>query len=333
MRLPSKSMFLAALLLVVSPLQAASEYSLQAPVLGHVFDPEAGTLHRVDGIPGASSVGDALPLDFAIARAAVAPSQDYAIVSDGEGRLWVVDLTVSPPVAALLEGTIDGADAVLISPTGARAAIYSTAEGLVQWISDPAGTPAVGGTAGLPEGAGHWSAFAISDKGVILAAAAQSSAGSLYALRPGAGFQRVAGLNRASDIAFFTRSNDAVVADTGANEVLMIRDVVAKRQTSVIASENDNVHNPFGVGVTADGRYVAVGIPGGVASVPVFGGAPAFTDCACAPTAMVPMAGGNVFRLTGDIRSPMQIVEVGADSRMLFIPAAPAPVPAGDATE
>lgn len=333
MRSHSTPLLLAALLLLGSAVQAANEYSLQAPVLGYVFDPEAGTLHRVDGIPGASAVGDALPLDLVIAQAAVSPSQDYAVVSDVEGRAWIVNLSVSPVSAVLLEGALAGAEGAMISPTGARAALYSAAEGEVQWLSDPAGSPAVGATADLPEGAGSWTAFAISDRGVILAAAAQSNGGSLYALRAGTDFQRIAALSRASDLAFFTRSNDAVVADAGASEVLMIRDVVGSRQSSVIASANDNVHNPFGVEVTADGRYVAVAVPGGIASVPVFGGAPALMDCACAPTSLVPLAGGNVFQLTADIGSPMQIVEVGADSRMLFIPALPALAPAGVATE
>ncbi len=324
-------LLLAALLLVGWALQAANEYSLQAPVLGHVFDPEAGTLHRVDGIPGASAVSDALSLDFAITRAAVSRSQEYAVVSDEEGQAWIVDLTAAPPVAVLLEGALAGAEGAMISPTGARAALYSADGGQVQWLSDLAGTPVVGETVDLPSGEGSWTAFAISDRGVILAAAAQSNGGSLYTLRSGAGSQRIAALSRASDLAFFSRSNDAVVADAGAGEVLMIRDVVARRQSSVIASEHDNVRNPFGVEVTADGRYVAVAVPGGIASIPVFGGVPAFTECSCAPTSLAPLAGGNVFQLTGDIRAPMRIVEVEADTRVLFIPAAPSL--AGVATE
>ena len=314
---------LVALLLAASALQAATGYSLQAPVLGHVLDPDAGSLHRVDGIPGASGIGAPLTLDFLVAQATVAPSQDFAIVRDDEGRFLFVNLRVSPPTAVELQGALTGADGAVVSPTGRRAALYAAASGKVQLLEDLTGSPTVGDTLDLAEGVGEWTAFAISDRGVVLAAAAQAGAGSLYTVSLGTGSERIGAVQRVGDLAFFGNSDDAVAADTAANEVIMIRDVVARRQTSVIASANDDIANPFGVEVTADGRYVAVAMPGGVASVPVFGGTPVFTSCACAPTSLVPLAGGNVFRLTADIRAPLRIVEVGAASRVLFVPALP----------
>ena len=314
---------LVALFLSGAVLQAASGYSLQAPVLGHVLDAEAGSLHRVDGIPGASSIGDALALDFVVARASVAPSQDFAIVNDAEGRILVVNLRVSPPTAVELTEALAGAEGAVISPASLRAALYSAATGKVQLLNDLTGTPSAGETLDLPQGVGEWTAFAISDRGVVLAAAAQAQASSLYALSPGFGTARIGAFQRISDLAFFAGRDDAVVADTAANEVVMIRGVIARRQSSVIASANDDIANPFGVGVTADGKYVAVAVPGGVASIPVFGGVPVFTACACAPTSLVPLAGGDVFQLTEDIRAPMRIAEVGARSRVLFVPALP----------
>ena len=323
-----KSRFCRALLFALflsgTALQAATGYTLQAPVLGHVLDPEAGSLHRVNGIPGASSIGEALPLDFVVARATVAPSQDFAIVHDADGRILVVNLRVSPPTAVELTDALPGAEGAVISPASLRAALYASATGKVQLLSDLTGTPAAGETMDLPQGIGEWTAFAISDRGVVLAAAAQADAGALYALNPGSGAARIGAFQRISALAFFAGRDDAVVADTAANEVVMIRDVIARRQSSVIASANDDIANPFGVGVTADGKYVAAAVPGGVASIPVFGGVPVFTACACAPTSLVPLAGGDVFQLTEDIHAPVRIARVGASSRVLFVPALPA---------
>ncbi len=318
---------LAALLLAASASQAATRYSLQGPVLGHVLDPDAGSLHRVDGIPGASGIGAPLSLDFLVAQATVASSQEFAIVRDEEGKFLFVNLTASPPTAVELEGALAGAEGAIISPTSQRAALYSAASGEVQLLEDLTGRPTEGETLQLAEGVGEWTAFALSDMGVVLAASAQAGAGSLYALSGSAGSTRIGAVQRVSDLAFFAGSNDAVAADTAANEVILIRDVVARRQTAVIASSSDEITNPFGVEVTADGRYVAVAMPGGVASVPVFGGTPVFTSCACAPTSLVPLAGGNVFQLTSDIRAPLRIVQVGAASRVLFVPALPEPEP------
>ena len=319
---------LAALVLAASALQGATDYSVQGPVLGHVLDPETGSLHRVDGIPGASGIGAPLSLDFLVAQATVAASQEFAIVRDDEGRFLVVSLSASPPVATELKGALAEADGALISPSGRRAALYSAAAGRVQMLNDLSGTPSVGETLDLEEGVGEWTAFAISDRGVVLVASAQADSGSLFTLSLESGSSRVGAVHRAGDLAFFSDSNDAVIADTAANEVILIRDVLARRQTSVIASASDDIANPFGVQVTSDGRYVAVAMPGGVASVPVFGGAPVSTSCACAPASLVPLAGGNVFQLTADIHSPLQIVEVGAASRILFVPALSAPDPA-----
>ncbi len=314
-------LLLAALLLAGSAAQASNNYLVQSPVLGHVFNSETGTLHRIDGIPGASSIGDALALDFPIARAAISPSQDYAIVADGDGQSWVVNLGVSPPTAVLLEGALAGAEGAMISPTGARAALFAPSSGAIQLLHDLAGVPATGETLSLPAGVGAWTAFAISDRGVVLAAAAQANAGALYASDAGGDWSRIGALTSGSDLAFFAGSNDALVADRGANEVLMIRDVVARRQTSVIASAADDLHSPLGVGATSDGRYVAVAVPGGVASIPLYGGVPRYTECACAPTGLLPLAGGSAFQLTNDLNSPLRVVEVGADSRSLFVPA------------
>ena len=317
---------LAALLLAVSASPAAAEYSVHAPVLGHVLDAENGSLHRVDGIPGASGIGEALPLEYLVAHATVASNQEFAIVRDDQGRFLVVNLAVSPPTSVELSGVLAGAEGAVISPSSLRAALYSAATGKVQWLEDLAGTPTAGDTMELEEGVGEWTAFAISDNGVILAAAALPEGGALYALRPSAGSSRVGGVQRVVDLAFFTGSDDAVAADASASEVLMIQDVVARRQTSVIASEQDEITNPFGVEVTADGRYVAVAVAGGVASVPVFGGRPVFTACACSPTSLLPLAGGNIFQLTTDVSAPVQIVQVGATSRVRFVPAVAKPV-------
>ena len=319
---------LVALALVTPVLQGAVGYSVQGPVLGHVLDPETGSLHRVDGIPGASGIGVPLSLDFLIAQATVAPSQEFAIVRDEEGRFFVLDLSASPPVAIELEGALAEADGALISPGSRRAALYSAAAGKLQMLNDLSGAPSVGETLELEKGVGEWTAFAISDLGVVLVASAQADSGSLFTLSLESGSSRVGAVHRAGGLSFFSDSNDAVIADTAANEVILIRDVVARRQTSVIASASDEIANPFGVQVTSDGRYVAVAMPGGVASVPVFGGAPVSASCACAPTSLVPLAGGNVFQLTADVHSPLQIVEVGAASRILFIPALSEPAPA-----
>lgn len=316
------SLLLGALIISATPAKAADSYTIQTPVLGHVFDRETGTLHRVAGIPGASWIGDAIELDMVLSEAYIAPSQRYAIVRDDQGRLLVVDLDAQPINVSEIEGVLEGANGVMISPTARHAALYSTATGEVQLLAGLPENPAVGEILQLDRSEGNWTALAISDRGVIVAAAARAESGSLYMLQAGRGPERIGAVQRVGEVAFFAGSNDVVVTDTAGDEILLYRDVVARRQSSVIASANDGVRNPFGAKPTADGRFVVVGLAGGsIASIPLYGGAPVFTDCACATTSLTPMTGGNVFRLTDDISEPLQIAEVGAASRVLFIPA------------
>lgn len=314
------SLLLATCFLGASALQAAGGYAVTAPVLGYVLDSETGALHRINGIPGASWVGEALPLGFPVAQAQVATSQDLAIVRDGEGKTYLVQLDRTPPVVTQFEGAM-AADGMLISPLGRSAALYSKATGQVQFLDISAGRARVGKTADLPTVTGEWTAFAISDRGVVLAAVSQDRVGSLYSLRSGGQAIRISGVQRASDLAFLADSDSVAVADTGANEVQLIRGVTSRRQSIVLATERDKVTNPFAIEATSDGRFVAVAVPGGFASIPVQGGAVAITQCDCAPTELAPLTGGSVFRLTADIRAPIRIAQVGMDSSTRFIPA------------
>ena len=310
----------AAFVVAAGAMQAADGYSFRAPVLGYVVDSEEGALHRVDGMLGAARVGDRLALDFPVARAQVASAQNVAIVADNEGRIYLVDLSASPPTVREFVGAM-AADRMVISPQGRSAALYSADSGRIQFL-DISGTAAqIGKTMELPQGVGDWTAFAVSDRGILLAAAAQASGGALYALRSGGQAIRVGAVNRAEDLAFFAGSDNAVIADRGANEVHLLRGILSWRRSTVIATELDGIVNPFGVEVTADGRFVAVAIPGGFASIPVLGGAVTITRCGCTPTELAPLAGGDTFRLTADLYAPIRVARVGMESNVRFIPA------------
>lgn len=315
------SLLMGAFFVFAPSLQAADGYTIRPPVLGHVFDRETGAIHRLDGIPGASWVSEAIDLGVVVTQAHIAPTQRFAIVRDEEGRTLFVDLAAQPPQAEPIEGALDGADGAMISPAARHAALYATESGEIQLLEGLPGLPAVGETLRLERGVGDWTAFAISDSGVIVAASARPEGGSLYMLRSGSASLRIGAVQRVGEVAFFAGSNDAVVADTAADEILLYRDVVARRQSSVIASANDGVKNPFGAKPTADGRFVAVGLRGGIASIPLYGGPPVFTECACATTSLAALAGGNIFRLTADISEPLQIAQVGSESRLMFVPA------------
>ncbi len=308
--------------IVAAPvLQAAENYDLRSPVLGYVLDAEAGTMHPVDGIPGASQIGSELQLSFVVVRAAISPTQDYAIVQDAEGAVHVVDLTVSPPSATHLSGALAGTSTAMISPMGRRAALYYPELGKVQYIEGVPSSPRAGSSLHLAASEGQWTSFAISDRGIVMAASIQASGtGSIYAFTNGSIPLRIGSATNVTAMSFLADSSDAVVADAGSSQIVLYRDVVGARQAVVLATEEDRIVNPFGVGVTDDSRYVAVGITGGVASIPVLGGPVSIIQCNCDATELAPLSGDR-FRLTSDPARALQVAEIGHDTRVSFVPA------------
>lgn len=302
-------------------LQAANGPGLHGPVLGYLFDAENGVLHRVNGIPGASSIGPSIDVGVTFAEAIVSPNLEFAIAWNEEQGFMVVDLTAVQPVAVALEGALNGVDGVLFSPSGDRAALYDADAGAIQLLEDLPGSASVGDTLELAVAAGAWTALAISDAGVVLAASSEAGGGSLFMLRSGSASVRIGSVQNVSDLAFLAGSNDAIAADSGASEVIFIRDVVTLRQFSVLSSASDHLGQPFEIAATVDGSFVVGAVAGGVAIIPVAGGVPFVTSCACAPTILHPLAGGNVFQLTEDIRVPVQVVEISAEPNMAIIPA------------
>ena len=302
--------------------RSASGQGVRGPVMGYVFDENSRLLRPINGIPGAAHVAAAVVLDFSPAVVAVSPNQDFALAVDAEGRLRLVDLTAPASVSTVVEAAIAGADRIFISPSGMAAAIYDRGAGIVQVIDGLPAAASAAETFAVGSLPGVLTALAVSDNGAVLAAAAERTGGSLYALVAGRDPARIGTVRRVLGLSFAPRTDDAVAADYDASEVLLIRGVTTIGQISVIASANDGVSKPSFAAVAADGATAVAVVPSGVARVPLNGGSPELLDCACKPTTLSPLAGGAAFRLTEAVGAPIHLVEVTGETRMLFVPAA-----------
>ncbi|MDE0105707.1 MAG: hypothetical protein OXN89_25290 [Bryobacterales bacterium] len=322
MILRSGSLLLGALV-ALAPTSFASNLALDAPVLGYVFDGDSGELHRINGLLGSSSLSDAIGLQSPVSRASVSTNQRFAIVQDGDGRTLLVDLTVEPPSATELEGVMDGAEGVLFGPSGLVAAFYAKDRGLLQFVDGLGSSPTVGSEIDGLDGLGSISGLALSDSGSVLVATSGGGGGSLYMLPRRARAQRVGSVQEASGLTFLRGEEDAIIADGEANEVIFLRSYGMSWHAITVATENDGLNRPYLAGATGDGSYAVVAVPGGVMSIPLYGGAVSFADCACSPTGLTPLLGGNAFLLTSDPRQPLLAVEVGEEPRVRFIPALP----------
>ncbi len=302
--------------------KSASDQGVRGPVLGYIFDGDSRLLRPINGIPGAAHVAGAIDLGFIPSVVEVSPKQDFALAIDSEGQLRLVNLTSPVPTSTVVNSAIVGGDRIFISPSGLAAAIYdreSKTVQLVEGLPSSANPTSDFAIAALP---GVVTALAVSDNSTVLAAVAERSGGSLYSLVSDREPVRIAPIRRALGLSFVPRSDDALVADFDASEILLARNVSTLGQVSEIASADDGVLKPRSVAASSDGTRAVALVPNGVATMRLSGGAAELTTCACSPTTLSPLAGGSAFRLTEAVGGPIHLVEVASEIRMLFVPAA-----------
>src|SRR5215467_3996997 len=107
---------------------------MQKPLLGFVYDKDAGEVRAILGVPGALVFSDPLALPAEVTNVHFAPRQKYAIVERSDGA--PVSLLRFPGANAgeLLEirSTIVAPSIVSFSPDGRNVAVYSSSEKLLE---------------------------------------------------------------------------------------------------------------------------------------------------------------------------------------------------------
>ncbi|HUQ92523.1 MAG TPA: hypothetical protein VM120_12665 [Bryobacteraceae bacterium] len=105
-----------------------------APTLGYLFDEQSKTLHAMEGIPGAASVGEAINLGASIDFIQISPGRRYGLATTADYEsLLIVSLDGSSGVAR--QSDLPAARA-FFSPSGETAALL-TAERVEIWTGMP----------------------------------------------------------------------------------------------------------------------------------------------------------------------------------------------------
>lgn len=313
--------------------KAAQEGPIRGPLLGYVFDSSDLRLKPLVGIPGASYVGDPLPLGFTPEFVEVSPNHQYAVgVEASSGNVFVIDLRSSLPSAQPLAQVSTGADRAFLSPQGKAAAFYDRDTAQVEILTGLPAEPNLAGRVNLVSLAGTLTAIGVSDDGKALAiASSEGDRGSLFVATPDEAPQLVGPLGRASALAFLNDVQDLLIADAGRSEVARVRNWKAGAEWTVLASRRDGIDQPVAVIASADSATAFVVQSSGrkIARLPLNGGGIDFVDCPCKPTALDALAPGSVFRLTAASSAPIYMLDarpregaVSGQPRVLFIPAA-----------
>ena len=319
---------------VLSGAKGQSGSPIEGPVLGYVFNSVQRTIHPIQGITGAAQVGPAVASDVSFATVAVSPTHTFALgVEAGSGAAYFMELTPGAATTTKVSAVNNGADRIVISPSGTAAVFYDRANREAQVVSGLRGDRKVRGPVALGGVAGVISALAVNDAGdAILVGVSEEEGGSLYLAGPSHDLRSLTSMGRVSSVAFLPDSNDAAVADHDRNEVILMTDVVGGGGSTVIGGEQDGVMQSSVVAASADGVSILVvsSQRSAIVRLSTSGGLPSSLDCDCRPSNLLPLVGNAVFAVSAASASPLYVYDGDRESngqsepRIVFVPSSEA---------
>ena len=292
-----------------------------APVLGLL--PDRGLIHPVNGIPASASIAPALDFGARFLQIAIAPRQDFALVSTaGSG---VVALAYPNGTTASVPGLPAYPDAVVLSPLGSAALLWFASPRLLEIVSGLPGSPVVrqvnptflsGGTSDVP------AALAVSDDGAWGAGAWSSG---VWGFGPNGEVRSLLAGDRASALAFFPSSENLAAATRSG--IYSVAGIGGSAAVSTLYSAQSQ-EAPSGLAVSTDNRrLVMTDRGGGILTLDLASSAPLQMDCGCSPDGVFSM-GGSLFRITGLTGSVFRIFDA-ASGAVFLAPLAPDAGPPG----
>jgi hypothetical protein len=319
------------LVLAAGGVLAAQQGSLSGPVAGFIYDSPGRALRPIQGVPGASLIGDPITLGLDLTAASVSPRQDSAFVVSADGMLHLFRLTSAGPAEISLGGISFIPQRVVFSPAGTAAALFTP--GKVQVFQGLPGAPALAGAIKLPAAGSAQASpvtasrsrqrtpaaadFALSDDGVYLLSV---SGGSVRLLSVNGENRSLAPAGAGALVAFAPGSHDAAVLDPAAG-LQLIRDAAGAASVQTIAQLDDSLALAAGIGFSQDGAklYVASAAAKGVVAFDLAASSRGIIACDCAPSTLVPM--GSLFRLNEFSSAPLWLLDAGAaPPRIVFVP-------------
>jgi hypothetical protein len=307
-------------------LLAAQQGTLSGPVAGFVFDGPAQVLRPVQGVPGASLLGDAINFGFPVSAVYTAPRQDSAIVVGADQSLHLFLLNGGAPTEVSLGGLTGMPTRVVFSPSGSAVALVSPGSARILTglpnSATLAGSVKVDGAVFQSQIGMHSSSWApsmaLSDDGVYMLTVQDGSARLLSIHGQNRSLMAAQG---SALLAFAAGNHDAAVMDSLVG-LTMIRDAAGSAGMQLLAAPDEGLAGPAGLAFSQDEKtvYVASATAQSVAAFNLAAASRTAIGCACTPSTLAPM--GNVYRLTDLTAGPLWLFDGTATTpRTVFVPA------------
>ena len=301
-----------------------------APVLGYLPMSGGRGLYHILGAPGSALMRGETDFGRSALVAAFSANKQYALVLSGAARaVSLYNLRTAAPGAGIA-GINPGPDKIVLSPSGAAAALYYSGSAVVATIAGLPEAPVVGTQVDLSSVTGSIDAFAVSDDAqALLFAVGRDGAESLY-VSVDAGPRLMSPGHQGLSLAFLWNSHDAIVADVASNTVLALRDLANGGNLSPIAGEQDGIRAPIAVATAADNTrvFAANSGTGTIAQIDLAGLPPVLVDCRCKLAGLYPLA-ATAFRVAEPAEGVFAVFDAWRPQpRMAVVPFAGAPRPA-----
>ena len=291
--------------------------SLSGPVLGYVFDRNAGKMRPVRGILGSSTVGAPIESGFAISRVLSLDARHVVASPEGGADLVALTLDGTESSAVAISGIPANPTRSAASMPGTVAAFYYSEAQEVRIVTGLPQEPHQAAVVHIDKPVTQMAVSA--DGSMLLYAVGEDDGESLYAWTASAGGARF--LTSAASVSglAITRNGDAIATDRRANEVFAIWDPGGGAVRKLLAGVTDGVVEPTGVAVSSGDR-IYIANSGSVLVLDTTGRFLNTHRCNCTISG-VNLFRDSVFRLTDGTDQTIYLLEAtSAAERILFIP-------------
>jgi WD40 repeat protein len=289
---------------------AVAADTISAPRLGYLYDSAKQSLRAIEGIAAASLLGATLDPGINLSDALISADQSYALaVTANDRTARVLPLGLGDLAANRIAGSERPVDRIALSPRGAAAALYNSADGILQIVTGLSDAPTVVREISYP----GLALLAISDDAALVLASSSDPSKPVTLFGQSSGPRDIPILGPVSAMAFRPNSHDLLVATAS---LTLIRNPEADTRYD---SFNETDHTAQAIVFSLDGgRLFAAYGDGTIWSYDLTTGNSSRTTCPCIPVSLQPTNGDSVFLLNPPGDSPPFLFDAGKN-RTLFV--------------
>jgi hypothetical protein len=233
---------------------------LGGPQPGFILDGRTGSLRPLLGMPGAMQLGAPVSLAFGVTSAGFDPNGNFAVVVSNEkpSHLYLVQGLTNSPVTTDFGAIADNSTVLAIDGGGQNAVV--SAPGQLQFLTGLQGTPVLANalptqallgpiTTGILDAAGQCALVGTSAGGTgAFESFCPDGTSQRFLLQQG---MQIAG------IALANQGQDAILGDSGGQQVLRVAGYAQTAAVTAVATANDGINTPAGVQVSGQLAIVA----------------------------------------------------------------------------